>query len=201
MLSTHLLAFCASYFLIAVSPGLCMMLALSLGVSIGVRRALPMMLGEMAGIALVGAAVMAGIAALLLNAPQVFAAFKIAGAAYLVWAAWLTWNAPVAEAGAAVRADPAQLWSQGFVTAVSNPKAWVFQAALLPTFIDPRAALAPQAAGLLTVMVAIELVCMLMYAGGGRSLGELLLRRGPGRVLNRVSAVLMVGVAVWLVLG
>lgn len=201
MLSTHLLAFCASYFLIAVSPGLCMMLALSLGVSIGVRRALPMMLGEMAGIALVGAAVMAGIAALLLNAPQVFAAFKIAGAAYLVWAAWLTWNAPVAEAGAAVRADPAQLWSQGFVTAVSNPKAWVFQAALLPTFIDPRAALAPQAAGLLTVMVAIELVCMLTYAGGGRSLGELLLRRGQGRVLNRVSAVLMVGVAVWLVLG
>lgn len=178
-----------------------MMLALSLGVSIGVRRALPMMLGEMIGIALVGAAVMVGIAALLLNVPQVFAAFKIAGAAYLLWAAWLTWHAPVAEAGAAVRADPATLWSQGFITAVSNPKAWVFQAALLPTFIDPRAALAPQAAGLLTVMVAIELVCMLMYAGGGRSLGELLLRRGQGRVLNRVSAVLMVGVAMWLVLG
>ena len=157
MLSTHLLAFCASYFLIAVSPGLCMMLALSLGVSIGVRRALPMMLGEMVGIALVGAAVMAGIAALLLNVPQVFAAFKIAGAAYLAWTAWLTWNAPVTEAGAAVRADPATLWSQGFVTAVSNPKAWVFQAALLPTFIDPRAALTPQAVGLLALMVGVAL--------------------------------------------
>ena len=201
MLPTHLLAFCASYFLIAVSPGLCMMLALSLGVSIGVRRALPMMLGEMAGIALVGAAVMAGIAALLLNAPRAFAAFKIAGAAYLVWAAWLMWKAPVATAGAAARSDARALFSQGFVTAVSNPKAWVFQASLLPTFIDTRAALVPQAIGLLVLMVALEFASMLLYARGGRSLGAWLLSRGHGQILNRVSALLMVGVALWLVLG
>ncbi|MFO1402298.1 MAG: LysE family translocator [Steroidobacteraceae bacterium] len=201
MLPTHLLAFCASYFLIAVSPGLCMMLALSLGVSIGVRRALPMMLGEMAGIALVGAAVMAGIAALLLNAPRAFVAFKIAGAGYLLWAAWLTWKAPVATAGAAVRSDPRALFSQGFITAVSNPKAWVFQASLLPTFIDTRAALVPQAIGLLVLMVALEFASMLLYARGGRSFGAWLLSRGHGRILNRVSALLMVGVALWLLLG
>ena len=36
--STRLLAFCGSFFLIALSPGLCMTLAMSLGISIGVRR-------------------------------------------------------------------------------------------------------------------------------------------------------------------
>src|SRR5437867_12423500 len=93
--STRLLAFCGSFFLIAMSPGLCMTLAMSLGISIGVRRTLWMMLGEVVGIALVGASAMVGVAALLLGAPQGFVAFKIAGAAYLLWTAWRNWNAPV----------------------------------------------------------------------------------------------------------
>ena len=84
---TRLLAFCGSFFLIALSPGLCMTLAMSLGISIGVRRTLWMMLGELAGIALVGAAAMTGVAALMLGSSQVFEAFRIAGAAYLLWTA------------------------------------------------------------------------------------------------------------------
>jgi homoserine/homoserine lactone efflux protein len=198
---TRLLAFCGSYFLIALSPGLCMTLAMSLGISIGVRRTLWMMLGEVVGIALVGGAAMAGVAAMLKSAPQVFAAFKVAGAAYLLWTAWLTWNAAVAARSPVRRVTPAALCSQGFLTAVSNPKAWAFQAALLPPFIDPKAALAPQMIVLLALMVVIEFACLLIYAQGGRSLSELLLRRGQGQLLNRVSAILMTSVALWLLLG
>ena len=197
----HLLAFCASYFLIALSPGLCMTLSMSLGISIGVRRTLWMMLGEVVGIALVGAAAMAGVAAMLLGAPQVFAAFKIAGAAYLWWTAWLTWHAPVTALAATRRVTPAALCTQGFVTAVSNPKAWAFNMALLPPFINPLQPLAPQMAVLLALMVIIEFSCLLIYAQGGRSLSELLLRRGQAHWLNRIAAILMVGVAFWLLLG
>ena len=46
-----LIAFGASFFLVALSPGLCMTLAMSLGISIGVRRTLWMMAGELTGIA------------------------------------------------------------------------------------------------------------------------------------------------------
>ena len=197
--STRLLAFSGSFFLIALSPGLCMTLAMSLGISIGVRRALWMMLGELAGIALVGACAMAGVAALLLGAPEVFTAFKIAGAVYLLWTAARTWDSPAGALATTSRATPATLCTQGFVTAVSNPKAWAFMMALLPPFIDPAAPLVPQMAVLLVLMVLIEFACLLIYAQGGRSLSEWLLRRGQAVWLNRVAATLMVGVAVWLV--
>lgn len=197
----RLLAFCGSFFLIALSPGLCMTLAMSLGISIGVRRALWMMWGELAGVALVAAAAMMGVAALLLSDPRVFATFKIAGAAYLVWTAWKTWNSPVAALTAAPSVTPLALSTQGFVTAVSNPKAWAFMMALLPPFIDAKAPLAPQMALLLSLIVVIEFGCLLIYAQGGRSLSELLLRRGQAAWLNRIAACLMVGVALWLLLG
>jgi homoserine/homoserine lactone efflux protein len=199
--STRLLAFCGSFFLIALSPGLCMTLAMSLGISIGVRRTLWMMLGELAGIALVGAAAMCGMAAVLLGAPEVFGAFKLAGAAYLLWTAWRTWNSAAAPTAGASPVTRAALCAQGFVTAVSNPKAWAFMMALLPPFIDATRPLVPQMAVLLALMVVIEFASLLIYAGGGRTLSEILLRRGQAHVLNRVAAALMVGVAGWLVLG
>jgi homoserine/homoserine lactone efflux protein len=198
--STRLLAFCGTFFLVAFSPGLCMTLSMSLGIRIGVRRTLWMMLGELTGIALVSAAAMAGVAALLVNAPQVFGVFKLAGAVYLLWMAWSSWRAPVGALSATSDISRTALSAQGFVTAVSNPKAWAFQAALLPPFIDTAAPLAPQMAVLLALIIAIEFACLLIYAQGGRSLSELLVRRGQGRLLNRISAVLMAGVAVWLVL-
>jgi homoserine/homoserine lactone efflux protein len=196
---TRLLAFCGTFFLVAFSPGLCMTLSMSLGIRIGVRRTLWMMLGELAGIGLVSVCAMAGIAALLVGAPHVFGAFKVAGAAYLLWTAWGAWNSPAGDLAKAPDISRGALITQGFVTAVSNPKAWAFQAALLPPFIDTAAPLGPQMAVLLTLIILIEFACLLMYAQGGRCLSNLLVRRGQGRVLNRVSAVLMAAVAVWLV--
>lgn len=198
--SHRLLAFCGSFFLISLSPGLCMTLAMSLGIRVGVRRTLWMMLGELAGIALVGAAAMAGVAALLLADPRVFTAFKLAGAAYLLWTAWGAWHAPVGALSGSGGTTRLALCTQGFVTSVSNPKAWAFLMALLPPFLNPAAPLAPQMAVLLTLMVLIEFSCLLIYAWGGRGLSELLLRRGQAQWLNRIAAVLMVGVAVWLLL-
>ena len=197
--TTRLLAFCGSFFLIALSPGLCMTLAMSLGISIGVRRTLWMMLGELVGIALVGASAMLGVAALLLAAPAVFMVFKLAGAAYLLWTAWRTWHSPVGGLAATSQVTPMALCVQGFLTAVSNPKAWAFNMALLPPFINPGAPLAPQMAVLLSLMVVIEFSCLLIYAQGGRSLSDLLLRRGQAQWLNRIAALLMVAVACWLV--
>lgn len=201
--STRLLAFCASFFLVAASPGLCMTLAMSLGISIGVRRTLWMMLGELTGIALVAMAAMVGVAALLLQSPLAFQVAKFIGAAYLLWMAVRTWRAPsrVELDGTAPVAGISGLIAQGFLTAVSNPKAWVFFAALLPPFIDASRPLGPQMGVLLVAMIAIEFSCLLIYASGGRALSRALVSRGLGQWLNRVSAALMAGVALWLVAG
>ena len=198
-----LLTFCASFFLISLSPGLCMTLSLSLGISIGVRRTLWMMLGELTGIALVAIAALGGASTLLLSSPNIFSAAKLIGAAYLLWSAIRAWRAPtnlsIGENHAL--ATVGQLISQGFVTAISNPKAWIFLAALLPPFIDPQKPLLPQASLLLSAMIFIEFTCLLLYAQGGRVLRDYLGNRGLGRWLNRIAAGLMVGVAAWLVFG
>jgi homoserine/homoserine lactone efflux protein len=197
------LTFCASFFLIALSPGLCMTLSLSLGISIGVRRTLWMMLGELTGIALVGIAALGGVSTLLLNSPHIFSAAKLIGAAYLLWSAIRAWRSPanmsIGESHALSNAG--QLISQGFVTAISNPKAWIFLAALLPPFIDPQKPLLPQASLLLSAIILIEFTCLLIYAQGGCVLRDYLGNRGLGQWLNRIAAGLMVGVAGWLVFG
>jgi threonine/homoserine/homoserine lactone efflux protein len=201
---TLLIAFSASFFLVALSPGLCMTLAMSLGISIGVRRTMWMMAGELTGIALVGASAVLGVAALLLKAPTVFAVFKWIGAAYLLYMGWLTWRAePLRpeQLGGDERRTRSSLILQGFVTAVANPKAWAFFVALLPPFVDQSRPLAPQLLALLALMLIIEFTCLQVYAHGGRVLSEQLHRRGRARWLNRIAGSLMVGVGIWLALG
>jgi homoserine/homoserine lactone efflux protein len=201
---TLLIAFSASFFLVALSPGLCMTLAMSLGISIGPRRTLWMMAGELTGIALVGASAVLGVAALLLKAPTVFAVFKWIGAAYLLYMGWQTWRAepllPTQLSGDN-RRTRSSLISQGFITAVANPKAWAFFVALLPPFVDQSRPLAPQLLTLLALMLIIEFTCLQIYAHGGRVLSEQLHRRGKARWLNRIAGSLMVGVGTWLALG
>ena len=201
---TRLITFGASFFFVALSPGLCMTLAMSLGISIGVRRALWMMAGELAGIALVGAAAVVGVAALLLQAPTVFAVFKWIGAAYLVYMGWQTWRSEPPRLDLQEgdrRRTGASLIFQGFITAVSNPKAWAFMVALLPPFVDKNLPLLPQLLAMLALMLVIEFISLQIYAHGGRALSEQLHRRGKARWLNRVAGSLMVGVGVWLALG
>jgi len=201
---TLLATFAASFFLVALSPGLCMTLAMSLGISIGVRRTLWMMAGELAGIALVGICAVIGVAALLLQAPTVFAVFKWIGAAYLIYMGWQTWRSPpprLDQLPGDGRRAPASLMFQGFFTAVANPKAWAFQVALLPPFVDKSRPLAPQLLALLAVMLMIEFISLLIYARGGRALSDQLHRRGKARWLNRAAGTLMVAVGIWLALG
>jgi len=106
----------------------------------------------------------------------------------------------VKVSGRGVGMSNRQLIAAGFITATSNPKAWIFDASLLPTFIKTDQAIVPQAVILLSIIVVIEFICLLIYASGGRALMERLTRRGLDHWLNRIAALMMFGVAIWLVL-
>ncbi len=62
-----------------------MTLALTLGMSVGYRRTLWMMIGELAGVALVSISAVLGIAAVMLNYPWLFTVLKFGGGAYLLY--------------------------------------------------------------------------------------------------------------------
>ena len=78
-------AFIPTFLFVSVTPGMCMTLAMTLGMSQGVRRTFWMMWGEMLGVALVAILAVLGVAAIMLQFPTVFQWFKILGACYLAF--------------------------------------------------------------------------------------------------------------------
>ncbi|ABI72174.1 MULTISPECIES: LysE family translocator [Shewanella] len=199
-----LAVFIPTFFFVSITPGMCMTLAMTLGMSIGVRRTLWMMLGELVGVALVAIAAVLGVASIMLNYPQVFDILKWVGGAYLGYIGINMWRAKGKMAiitGIEVKASRMSLISQGFITAIANPKGWAFMISLLPPFINVDNAVGPQLAVLLGIIMVTESVSMLAYASGGKSL-RLFLSRGDNiRWMNRIAGSLMILVGIWLALG
>lgn len=198
--------FIPTFLFVSLTPGMCMTLAMVLGMTQGVKRTLWMMIGELTGVGLVAAAAGAGVAALMLRQPELFTAFKWVGGAYLMYLGIMMWRsrgrmAIPSELDTGPAAGRLQLAIQGFVTAVANPKGWAFFMVLLPPFLDSSRPLATQLLLLITVILLIEFVSMLVYATGGKTLRKTLGKSGNVRLLNRIAGSLMIGVGLWLALG
>ena len=197
--------FIPTFLFVSLTPGMCMTLAMVLGMTQGVKRTLWMMVGELVGVGLVAVAAGAGVAVLMLRQPELFALFKWVGGAYLGYLGVMMWRSRGRMAIPLENVDlpPAsrgQLALQGFVTAVANPKGWAFFVALLPPFLDASRALSGQLAVLIGVILTIEFLSLLLYAAGGRGLRRMLGESGNVRLLNRIAGTLMVGVGLWLAL-
>ncbi len=171
--------------------------------TIGVKRTLWMMLGELAGVAVVAVLAAVGVAALLLNYPTAFTAFKIIGGLYLGFIGLQMW---LSRGKMAIKADtqnqkPAsriELALQGFLTAISNPKGWAFFVALLPPFLSTQSSLFDQLLLLVSIILLLEFVCLLIYAAGGLTLRSILMQSANVRLLNRIAGSLMLAVGLWL---
>ena len=199
-----LTAFIPTFFFVSVTPGMAMTLAMSTGMSIGMRGALWMSLGELTALGMVSTCAAVGVATLMLNFPAAFLAFRIVGGLYLLYLGWQLWHSrgKLAVAGQSRGpVVPAQLMRQGFITAAANPKGWAFHAVLLPPFLDAGKPFLLQWPVLLFLILLIEFLCLMLYAVGGRSLGQFLNSHGRIRLLNRISGALMALVGIWLMLG
>lgn len=205
MLNTALLAaFIPTFLFVSYTPGMCMTLSMTLGITIGVKRTLWMMLGELIAVGIVAVAAVAGVAAIMLSAPWAFTGFKWLGGLYLLWLGVQMWRSKGKMAipddihSEAVQIKRRTLFAQGFVTAIANPKGWAFFMVLLPPFIDQKLDLAPQLAVLVALILIIEWVALMTYAAGGQTLNRILSHSSNVRLLNRIAGSLMMGVGVWL---
>ena len=199
-------AFIPTFFFVSITPGMCMTLAMTLGMTIGVRRALWMMLGELVGVAIVSTLSAIGVATLLLNYPMAFTVLKAIGGIYLAYVGIQMW---LSKGKMAIKTQeheksPStsyQLVSQGFITAIANPKGWAFFVALLPPFLDASQSLASQLVVLIAIILCLEFSCLIIYAMGGRTLRSLLMKSGNVRIMNRIAGTLMLLVGGWLAIG
>ncbi|MBH0048234.1 MULTISPECIES: LysE family translocator [unclassified Pseudoalteromonas] len=196
-----LAVFIPTFFFVSITPGMCMTLAMTLGMSIGVRRTLWMMIGELLGVATVAIAAVLGVASVMLNYPDAFAILKWVGGAYLIYIGVNMWRAKgkmSVDTSKPSDVSRKSLFTQGFVTAIANPKGWAFMISLLPPFISVEHAVAPQLLVLLGVIMTTEFLSMLAYATGGKSLRLFLARGDNIKWMNRIAGSLMVAVGVWL---
>jgi len=180
-----------------------MTLAMSLGMSVGIRNTLWMMWGELIGVAAVAIASVIGVSTIMLQFPQIFALLKLIGASYLLYVGINMWRSKGKLAISLNNDSPTNiskrsLFNQGLITAIANPKGWAFMISLLPPFINKQYSLAPQLSVLVIVILISEFTCMMLYATGGKTIGKVLSQQSNVKRLNRVSGTLMIAVALWL---
>lgn len=200
---TLLAVFIPTFFIVSITPGMCMTLAMTMGMTIGVRRTFWMMSGELIGVGLIATLSVIGVATIMLNYPSIFDAFKYLGGAYLGFLGIQLWQS---KGKMAIQNDGShgfnvsriQLASQGFMTAVANPKGWAFFVALLPPFIDAERSMAPQLVVMISLILLLEFLCLVLYATGGKTVSHLLQKSSNVRLINRLAGTLMIGVGIWL---
>jgi threonine/homoserine/homoserine lactone efflux protein len=153
---------------LSLTPGPNSLLVLTHGALHGHRRTLFTVAGGAVGFVALIALSMLGIGALLKASVHALLVLKLLGGAYLVWLGIQLWRAPAIDmlSNAAVphRARGSDMFRQGLLTAVSNPKALLFYGAFLPQFIDPARDLLTQFIVMATVFVAVEILVEYLLA-------------------------------------
>lgn len=187
-----LLLFVAAAFVLAVTPGPTMLLAMSNGISGGMRRAGWGIAGATIGSIVVITTVALGLGSLLAASEWLFNALRVAGVIYLAWLGIKLWRSPPPDVAAAVAAPDTEPQGRmallrSLTVALSNPKSVLFFAAFLPQFINTAQPQGAQYLLLGAIFVVLDTFIMLAYAGAGTQAVRWLSRRSL-RNLNRGCA-------------
>jgi homoserine/homoserine lactone efflux protein len=159
------LGFLAAAIVIAVSPGPGAVTSMSAGLRYGYWVALRAILGLQAAPIIQLTIVAAGLGALLATSAWAFDLVKFSGAAYLIWLGVQKWRSStqIGEMNQ-IPVAPRSLFLQGLLVNLSNPKAILFVAALVPQFIDPLRPQWPQFLIIGLTMCAVDTLVMSAYA-------------------------------------
>ena len=186
---------------LAPGPDMTYVAARSLGQ--GRRAGLISALGISAGCLVHIAAASAGVAVLVRAWPQAYSFIRLAGAAYLLYLGISMWWGAGRGEGLRSVADATdrEIFRQGVITNVLNPKVGMFFLAFLPQFIDPArgpAGLQTLALGLLfNVSGTLVNVAVAWLAGSARTLLE---SRGGRAWFQRVSGAILTALGLRLAL-
>ncbi|XGA79451.1 LysE family transporter [Halomonas sp. CH40] len=144
---------------LSLSPGPNSLLALTHGALHGSRKTLFTIAGGATGFFLIIALCLFGIGALVKSSIVWLTVLKWVGGAYLVWLGIQVWRSPPISGDLVVNTHLTngwQLYRQGALSSITNPKVLLFFSAFLPQFIDPQRSLVVQFFILASTFVAIE---------------------------------------------
>ncbi|MBL7254015.1 LysE family translocator [Paractinoplanes lichenicola] len=170
--------------LVSLIPGANQLLGLRNAVRYGTARALTGVLARLAAFVVLIGLVVAGLGAVLATSAAALEIVKWIGVVYLAWLGITSLRSARRDPGPSAPDRPAVMVNE-FVVAISNPKALLLFAALLPQFTDTSAPGAGLRLALLGVAyLGIELLVGLGYIAVGRALGATGI---PARTQRRVD--------------
>ncbi len=163
---TVFLAYLAAHFLAAVTPGPSMLFVIATGISRGARRGLMVGLGVALGDVILLNIALLGLIALAQAFSAVFLVAKYAGAAYLIWLGFNMWHSASKPGGESTHApdDDKRSFLLGMALALSNPKAILFHASLMPLILDLKALTVLDAVLIMSAVFSVNLLTMGTYS-------------------------------------
>lgn len=164
MAAGQFLGFGLTCLLVIAVPGPSVLFVVGRALAHGRRTALASVLGNVAGVQVVAVSVALGVGAVVQRSALAFALVKLAGAAYLIWlGVQAVRHRRSLGAALSAAAGPRRGWraiAEGFSVGITNPKAYVLFAAVLPQFADPAAGHIPLQLIMLSLLsLPIGLVC------------------------------------------
>jgi threonine/homoserine/homoserine lactone efflux protein len=187
--------FLAAVFPLIAIPGASLALLTQRVAAHGAGQGVPVVLGTVAGLYVHATLALAGLSALVLRSSELFAAVRLAGAAYLVVLGVYLWRGPRSPARQSA-ATGRSTFLQALLGNVLNPKAAAIYLTLVPQFLDPGRPLAPQ----LLVLATAHALLITVWLSGWTALlwraGRAMRSARFGIVARRIAGVVLVAMGV-----
>ncbi|KMT52185.1 LysE family translocator [Pseudomonas fildesensis] len=196
----YFLLFCAT---MTFSPGPMTLLLLSLGLRDGLRRSIPAQIGASVAYLISILIFAVGFSELIKGNLAITQAIQYVGVAYILYLAYKQWTSSgmsIDRAGAVEGAR--SLFGKGLLTGFSNPKTLILFSAVFPQFAgagEHSSATDIAILGLTFLLLQFASGCLYCYFG--QRIKHVLENPRRRVMLQRVTAVLLLGVALMLARG
>lgn len=180
-----------------------MTLVVANSLSHGSRSGLATVAGASIGNTILLCATAVGLVAFFAFLSEIFGIVRWVGAVYLIWLGIKAWRTHGGE-GLAITPAPTRPardnFLQGFLIAITNPKAIVFYIAFLPQFVDPHLPAGPQLLLMIGAVIIMTLLFDSAYALLAAQARNWFTAPGRRRLQLRITGTLLIGVGCGLLL-
>lgn len=195
---TEIASFCLVIGVTAAIPGPDIVAIVARGLKGDMKRCMPLIVGIIAGHSIWLSLAALGIVALISSFAALLVLIKAIAIIYLLYLAWQLWTAPVEPKPDVAKVEDRSAlagFSGGILIALTNPKAMVFFAAVLPTVISLDGLAWSSFLELIVVAAVTLLIVFSAWAAVAVKSAQALSTVGNRQLINKGAAAFMVGAA------
>jgi len=202
---TTWLLFVAVGIVAVISPGPAILLSISNSIRFGISKVVLSSLGNICGLFLLSTAAILGLGAVFKTSTTLFLVIKVVGAAYLIYLGIRQWKSKTNFFGGdedileyKQSKSNKRFFIEGFLIAMTNPKAILFFTALFPQFIHTQQALASQFLIMTFTFMSLSFISLVSYGVLAKKAKRWLSTNQRAKWFNRTLGSLFVMIGVGL---